>query len=171
MGSVYLDFSKALNTVSRNIVIGKFMKCGLDEGTKRWVENWMNDRAERAVISGVEFTWRPVASRIPQESKQGAVFYNNDLGEGTECTSLLTLTVLWFCNTGVFWQLKKQLRRKIMLNIVHNIMNLSDPFLKSLIQDGVRDIHAGRMWFWFLLVVKPELDKRAVDYYKSDNNQ
>lgn len=58
-----------------------------------------------------------------------------------------------------------------MLNIVHNIMNLSDPFLKSLIQDGVWDIHAGRMWFWFLLVVKPELDKRAVDYYKSDNNQ
>jgi len=28
---VYLDFSKALDTVSHNIVLGKIRKCGLDE--------------------------------------------------------------------------------------------------------------------------------------------
>lgn len=41
---------------------------------------------------------------------------------------------------------KKQYRRKIMLNIVHNIMNLSDPVLKTLIQDVVLDVHACRMY-------------------------
>jgi len=28
---VYLDFSKAFNTVSHNILLGKLRKCGLDE--------------------------------------------------------------------------------------------------------------------------------------------
>jgi len=29
----YLDFSKAFNTVSHNILLGKLRKCGLDEWT------------------------------------------------------------------------------------------------------------------------------------------
>ncbi|GAB0176045.1 mitochondrial enolase superfamily member 1 [Grus japonensis] len=46
---VYLDFSKAFDTVSHNILIGKLRKCGLDEWTVRWMENWLNGRAQRAV--------------------------------------------------------------------------------------------------------------------------
>ncbi|PKU38009.1 rna-directed dna polymerase from mobile element jockey-like [Limosa lapponica baueri] len=33
---VYLDFSKAFDTVSHSILIGKLRKCGLDEKTVRW---------------------------------------------------------------------------------------------------------------------------------------
>jgi len=51
---VYLDFSKAFNTVSHNILIGKLRKCGLDEGTASGIENWPNGRAQRVVISGSE---------------------------------------------------------------------------------------------------------------------
>jgi len=35
MDVVYLDFSKAFNTVSRNILLGKLRKCGLDEWSVR----------------------------------------------------------------------------------------------------------------------------------------
>ena len=35
---VYLDFSKAFNTVSHSILTGKLRKCGLDEWTVRWIE-------------------------------------------------------------------------------------------------------------------------------------
>jgi len=47
--AVYLDFSKAFDTVSHNILIGKLR---LDEWSVRWIENWLNGRAQRVVISG-----------------------------------------------------------------------------------------------------------------------
>ena len=35
----YLDFSKAFDTVSHNILLGKLSKCGLGEWSVRWIEN------------------------------------------------------------------------------------------------------------------------------------
>jgi len=39
---VYFDSSKSFDTVSHNILLGKLRKCGLDEWTVRWIENWLN---------------------------------------------------------------------------------------------------------------------------------
>jgi len=47
---VYLDFSKPFDTVSHNILLGELRKW-LDEWSVRWIENWVNGRTQRAVIS------------------------------------------------------------------------------------------------------------------------
>jgi len=62
----YLNFSKAFNTVSYNILSGKLRKCGLDEWTMRQTENWLNGRTQRVVISGAESGWRSVTSGVPR---------------------------------------------------------------------------------------------------------
>ena len=65
---VYLDFSKAFDTVSHNILLGKLRKRGLDEWSLRWTENWLNGRTQRVVISGAESSWKLVT---PQGCVQG----------------------------------------------------------------------------------------------------
>jgi len=64
--AVYLTVSKAFDTVSHNILLGKLRKCGLDEWSVRWIENWLNGRTQRVVISGARSGWRPVTSRFPR---------------------------------------------------------------------------------------------------------
>lgn len=82
---VYLDFSKALNTVSRNSLIHKLMEYRPDERTVKWTENCPKCQAQRVAINDTKSSWSHQWC-APEVNAQLFNIFINDPDDATECT-------------------------------------------------------------------------------------
>ncbi|KAK4818214.1 hypothetical protein QYF61_008704 [Mycteria americana] len=68
---VYLDFSKAFDTVSHSILLEKLAAHGLDRCSLRWVKNWLDGRAQRVVVNGVKSRIECTLSKFADDTNLG----------------------------------------------------------------------------------------------------
>ena len=100
---IYLDFSKAFDSVPHHIMLHKLQAYGIKGNVLRWIEHFLQGRFQRVSVNGVLSMIAAVISGIPQGSVLGPILFIifvNDMPE-----ILHTMILMFADDTKIFWEI------------------------------------------------------------------
>ena len=104
--AIYLDFSKAFDTVPHRRLLGKLESYGVQGEILEWINSFLKDREQQVVVNGSKSGIAPVINGIPQGTVLGPVLfvvYINDLLDELSSDGLMFAD-----DTKIFRQIKSR---------------------------------------------------------------
>ena len=99
---VFLDFSKAFDTVNHDILLTKLHHYGINGSAMKWFQSYLSDIYQYVAYNGVESSKKSIKCGVPQDSILGLLLfliYINDLS--TVCNYMMPL--LFADDTNLFF--------------------------------------------------------------------
>ena len=90
---IFLDFSKAFDSVNHNMFIHKLPKLVFSSKLLLWITDYLKDLSQRVVLGGSTFEW--VTSGISQGSILGPLLFLRFIDYMPDCTDHSTLLSLF----------------------------------------------------------------------------
>ena len=101
---IYLDFSKAFDSVSHSLLLHKLHKLGISGILLKWFESYLRERYQRVVVNGGTSKWLPVDSGVPQGSILGPLLFNifiNDMSKVPKHSNIVLYADDTKCYKGI----------------------------------------------------------------------
>ena len=79
--ALFIDLSKAFDSVDHNLLLLRLQKIGLDEGSCNWFSNYLIERAQAVVADGHKSSLLKISKGVPQGSILGPILFSLYINE------------------------------------------------------------------------------------------
>ena len=73
VGAIFMDLSKAFDTLNHDLLIAKLEAYGFSENSLNYIQSYLRNRLQRTNVNNNFSLWKDIFSGVPQGSKLGAL--------------------------------------------------------------------------------------------------
>ena len=138
---IYLDFQKAFDKVPHERLLLKVKAMGIHGQIYYWIKNWLQNRQQRVVISGVGSDWINVKSGVPQGSVLGPLLFLIYINDIDDCVNNMILK--FADDTKLFGTVANQSDIDKLQQDLRNLCRWSKEWLMLFNVDKCKVMHFG----------------------------
>ena len=99
---LFLDFSKAFDTVNHNILLSKLYHYGIRGTSLKWFENYLSNRTQFVKIGNTKSNCETITCGIPQGSTLGPLLFLLYINDLPNCSNKLSFRIFAY-DTNMFY--------------------------------------------------------------------
>ena len=139
--AIYLDLSKAFDTVPHQRLLNKLKGYGIGGNVLSWVSDFLTDRSQYVSVNGSCSNKIPVFSGVPQGSVLGPIlfiYYINDLPSVTDCN-----LKIFADDTKAYTPINSIEDRNKLQLCINNLNNWTEKWLLKFNSSKCKVLHIG----------------------------
>jgi hypothetical protein len=165
---MYMDFSKAFDTVPHQRLIRKLAAYGINGKLLKWIEDFLSNRRQRVSVNGSLSHWLEVLSGIPQGSVLGPILfilYVNDLPGVVE-----SIAMMFADDTKVYRPVNNQEDHTRLQSDLDNLLVWADKWQLQFNASKCKVMHYGKRNKDFAYTMNPDdpADKMEITTEEKD---
>ena len=142
LDAIYLDFSKAFDSVPHRRLIVKLESYGITGDILAWVTDFLSNRKQRVMVNGEPSEWLQVTSGVPQGSVLGPVLFVVFINDMPEVTH--SFMQMFADDAKVFREIASSADTKGLQEDIHKLVEWANTWNMVFNVEKCKVIHLGK---------------------------